>query len=298
MSIRENQDLNMGSKSSKAKEARRKRVETFKDTQRIISESKRLSASVENSEEEALILEDSSYKQISESREQKDTTFSVTHNRTLEAAAKAHKAYPDKRIAVLNFGSPYRAGGGVTEGAWSQEASLCHCTTLYPVLNSQSFYWKFYRGNNYKPSPKEVERVFYIKDITVFKSDTVTPELLPESEWFNIDVMTMIAPDLSVPKEIPYPNCYVMTSDAELFGILVKRAIHILSTAAYENADYLVLGAIGCGALNNNPQVVAKAFKTAIDNMPKYFEHIEFAVFCKPGDETNFNAFKKEFCAE
>ena len=53
-------------------------------------------------------------------------------------------------------------------------------------------------------------------------------------------------------------------NDAELFGYHVKRAIHMLTVAAYKGAEILVLGAFGCGAFQNDPKVVARAYKTAL----------------------------------
>ena len=39
--------------------------------------------------------------------------------------------------------------------------------------------------------------------------------------------------------------------------------------------------------INNNPETVAKAYKTAIDVFPKYFDEIEFTVYCRD-DKTNY----------
>ena len=38
--------------------------------------------------------------------------------------------------------------------------------------------------------------IIYTPDITVFKSDTDFPEILPESEWYKVDVLTCAAPNL------------------------------------------------------------------------------------------------------
>ena len=82
-------------------------------------------------------------------------------------------------------------------------------------------------------------------------------------------------------------------NDVELFGYHVKRAIHMLTVAAAKKADILVLGAFGCGAFHNDPDVVANAYKTALSVFPKVFEHIEFAVYCPPNDSSNYEAFYK-----
>ena len=84
-------------------------------------------------------------------------------------------------------------------------------------------------------------------------------------------------------------------NNAELFGYHVKRAIHLLTCAAAKGADILVLGAFGCGAFQNDPEVVARAYKTALQEFPKVFSRIEFAVYCPPGGSENYDAFKAEF---
>ena len=78
----------------------------------------------------------------------------------------------------------------------------------------------------------------------------------------------------------------------EQFGYHVRRAMHILTCAAAMGADTLVLGAFGCGAFRNEPQVVARAYKTALEEFPKVFRKIEFAVYFKPGSSENYDAFK------
>ncbi len=84
-----------------------------------------------------------------------------------------------------------------------------------------------------------------------------------------------------------------VSGDAELFGCHVKRAIHMLTCAADKGADMLVLGAFGCGAFQNNPEVVARAFKTALQEFPKVFRRVEFAVYCPPGGSRNYEVFKR-----
>lgn len=84
-------------------------------------------------------------------------------------------------------------------------------------------------------------------------------------------------------------------NQAELFGYHVKRAIHMLTVAASKGADILVLGAFGCGAFENDPRVVARAYKTALEEFPDVFRKIEFAVYCSPQNQENYEAFQKAF---
>ena len=63
--------------------------------------------------------------------------------------------------------------------------------------------------------------------------------------------------------------------------------------ASAQGADILVLGAFGCGAFQNNPEVVARAYKTALQEFPMVFRQIEFAVYCPPSGSRNYDVFKR-----
>ncbi len=65
--------------------------------------------------------------------------------------------------------------------------------------------------------------------------------------------------------------------------------------AAHKEVDILVLGAFGCGTFKNDPEVVARAYKTALNEFPKQFKRIEFAVYCPTVDTTNYSVFKRIF---
>lgn len=85
----------------------------------------------------------------------------------------------------------------------------------------------------------------------------------------------------------------VKVSNEELFDIHVSRATQIIKSAADNKADCLVLGAFGCGAFCNDPDVVARAYKEVLKTYRYYFEEIVFAVYCSPRDRSNYDAFRK-----
>ena len=58
-------------------------------------------------------------------------------------------------------------------------------------------------------------------------------------------------------------------------------------------AEVVVLGAFGCGAFMNNPEIVARAAKTVIAEYRYAFRAIEFAVYCSPKDEKNYKVFER-----
>ena len=74
-----------------------------------------------------------------------------------------------------------------------------------------------------------------------------------------------------------------------------SRIRRIFAVAAYERNDVLVLGAFGCGAFRNPPEVVAKVFHKVMDDYREYFETIEYAVFHTDKETENYKSFEYEF---
>ena len=65
-------------------------------------------------------------------------------------------------------------------------------------------------------------------------------------------------------------------SPEELKALHVSRARQILSAAAQEFVDVVILGAFGCGAFRNDPKVVASAYKEVV---PEFREHFQMDRF-------------------
>ncbi len=120
---------------------------------------------------------------------------------------------------------------------------------------------------------------------------------MPEDEWYDVDVITCASPNL---REKP-SNAYnsgdgsdaISITDNELMAIHVKRLKRILDVAVSEGDEVIILGAFGCGAFMNNPSVVALAAKNVIKDYMNAFKVIEFAVYCSPRDERNYEIFKR-----
>lgn len=78
----------------------------------------------------------------------------------------------------------------------------------------------------------------------------------------------------------------------KLYEINKKRAAHLLTIAAANDVDALVSGAFGCGAFENDPEVVAKAYAAVLEEYCQYFDEIRFAVYCTPRNMLNYEVFK------
>lgn len=90
-----------------------------------------------------------------------------------------------------------------------------------------------------------------------------------------------------------------MTLDyQQQLDIHMKRAKHLLHVAASNNVDILVLGAFGCGAFQNDPECVARAYRSALASYNGYFNVVEFAIYCSGTETKNYDAFSKMFSDE
>lgn len=197
------------------------------------------------------------------------------------------------RVAVLNFANPENPGGGVQNGAMAQEECLCRSSNLYPCLCDKSVFADFYLYHRNLRSFFYSDRLIYTKGVTVFKDDSDVPQLMPENEWFQVDVITCSAPYIARRK---YTNKTVLK---ELFKSRIKN---IFEAAVDNGAEVLVLGAFGCGAFKNPPEIVAKAFHEVIEENAYHtkFKRIVFAIKSTVGDDPymacpNITAFEEEF---
>lgn len=270
------------------------RIEIFKDTMDWITEDPMLSESVKRAKKNTTIFWEDDYPDFT-LEELHNTKITVTKNRSYEAAMKLEREIPESKIAVMNFANAFHAGGGVTKGSSAQEECLCRTSTLYPLLYRRTLRDTFYKHHHTLNTPKASDALIYTEGVIICKTDEDLPKRMPKADWVTVDVITVAAPDLRTKSNIHVPlvGGGSFMNDAELFGYHVKRAIHILTCAAAKGADTLVLGAFGCGAFQNNPEVVAKAYKVALNEFSNVFSRIEFAVYCSPRDEKNYEIFSR-----
>lgn len=194
------------------------------------------------------------------------------------------------KVAVLNFANPENPGGGVQLGAMAQEECLCRSSNLYACISSPNVFDEYYGYHRGIRSHFYTDRLIYTKNVTVFKDDSLVPQMLPENEWFEVDVITCAAPYLARRKH---------TNGAALFELFKSRIKNIFEAARDNNVDYLILGAFGCGAFKNPPLIVAEAFRRTIEeqNYLNDFKQIVFAIKPTGEDCPNLSIFSRQFDA-
>ena len=75
--------------------------------------------------------------------------------------------------------------------------------------------------------------------------------------------------------------------------MLTARIRRIFEIAATNGNEVLILGAFGCGAFRNPPQIVAEVFNAVMQDYLCYFDTIEYAVYHTEREVENYEAFRK-----
>ena len=204
----------------------------------------------------------------------------VSGKRSLQAAEVYAKQ--GKKVCVQSFASATNPGGGVVNGSSAQEECLCRCTTLYPCLNNDALWTVFYAPHRKVADPLYNNDCIYTPNVCVFKSDINFPEPLPKEDWWSVNILTCAAPNLRErPSNAMNPHAgdkAAKITPTELEKLLSARIRRIFEIAAANESEVLILGAFGCGAFRNPPQIVAKVFNAVMHDYLCYFDTIEYAV--------------------
>lgn len=272
---------------------RRENVEVFEDTQRLYSTNTVLKEAIQSANQKQQLYQEGVEVEGNIVQRDKPARIVVSKKRTLEAAS----AYVGKKVCILNFASATNPGGGVVKGSSAQEEAICRCSTLYPNLNEPKMWNGFYRPHRQELNPLHNDDCIYTPGVIAFKSDTDYPQMLPLNRCYKVNVITCAAPNL---REKPSNgmnsgdgDMAVKISNDDLQELHEKRMRRVLEITAKKGNDVVILGAFGCGAFRNPPEVVARAMKTVVEEYRNAFETIEFAVYCSPRDDSNYRTFKE-----
>jgi uncharacterized protein (TIGR02452 family) len=185
------------------------------------------------------------------------TVVQVVNDTTLVAARALTDA--GLRPAALNFANGVRPGGGFLGGALAQEEALCRCSGLYATLVDDPMYgYHAARG-----LPESSDWVVLSPTVPVFRTDAGA---WLDEPWL-LDFLTCAAP-------------YAPRVGQPRSGNLLRQRIErLLSVAAADGTDALVLGAWGCGVFGNDPNRTARDFRDVLEGpLGEAFRHVVFAV--------------------
>jgi uncharacterized protein (TIGR02452 family) len=209
------------------------------------------------------------------------TRIAVTNETSLEALVRLARENTDE-VLCLNFASAKNPGGGFLGGAQAQEESLARSSGLYTCLLSQPKFYEFHRKQQdllYSP------RMIYSPSVPVFKNDA-GENLMP----YNAAFITCAAPNAGA----------IASNQAQSIRqipeVLEQRAALVLGLAALKKHQRLVLGAWGCGVFRNDPNLVARVFKSLLETRFKnVFAEVVFAVYDSSKGKSVFSTFEGIF---
>lgn len=277
---------------------REKNIAVFEDTEKRCNTQETLMQAIALSNKKQRVYHEfEEMEKRSQTKPEKHTTVVISKKRSFEAAA----AYKDKKVCVLNFASATNPGGGVLHGSTAQEECLCRISTLYFNLKEKNIWNHFYGPHRRMNYAAYNDDCIYTPGVVVFKDDSANPEVLPEKDWYSVNVLTCAAPNLRErPSNAMNPNAgtkKVSLTSKELQEIHIKRGRRILEIAKANGNEVVILGAFGCGAFQNPPAVVADAYMKLLEEFDGEFDTIEFAVYCSPKDTANYDVFQRKIKA-
>ena len=271
-------------------------AKTFEDTLKLCRDNKHLRRSIENSISLQKFIKESDHvrRSVAKPYSQRAAVI-VSDMRALEAVqAYCSMDYPYKYGHAAVFSSTWDCPGGrVSSGENGLQESLCRCTTLKPCLDDCEA--SFYRSRGRMNTPLFNNDVILTPKVTVMKEDGYDCRIMPESEWFEIDVISCIPPDLtSLMSTGRYEKPIAITALSEelLTGIIENRFRRMLGVALESGCNSVVIGALGCGRAKNPAGVVAKAAANAVRDYLYAFRNIIFAVHDE-SDHKVFRTFQK-----
>jgi len=205
----------------------------------------------------------------------------ISHTRILEAAKRRSSEYKDSRIGMVNFASAVNPGGGVIKGRDTQEESLCRCTTLYPCLCTTRLIEEYYSNNRMEGNQLYIDACIFTPGIICIKTDTEYPRLVPEQEWFMVDVIScsVANPGGNLKNTVSLPaETGLFMEEFKRIEILTKQIRGILQVAADNRIDILILGVLNNNVFCDSSNMILDILKKSLKEYEYSFKAVELAL--------------------
>lgn len=209
---------------------------------------------------------------------QYQTKFIVHSKDTINAALDLKEKGVDP--CAINMANRFVEGGGVEDGCPAQEEALCRRTNLISALKTQKY-----------PFPKTGG--IYAPGVSVFREEGNGESGYGFMEKVEkLSFISVAAYDLrgksSQIESLENDKDYMKdTRD------IIKNMLRMLINKGH---THIVLGALGCGAFENPPILMAKIFKEIFqeDEFKGQFEEVIFAILQQYNkDKANVDAFSE-----
>lgn len=203
------------------------------------------------------------------------------YNQTTLAVAEARVAQ-GYRVAILNFASATSPGGGWLHGARAQEETLARSSTLVHSLRDDAFYFDMTHHTN----PFYNDTVLVSPAVPFFRHHNGQ---FIDTPW-QADVITSAAVHAKA------VHTYMSDRVGEIALHMEYRTQKVFQVATTLDADILILGAWGCGAFGNDPELIAQMMAEMMHVVDmRRFAAIDFAVADMYDPPLNYQAFASRF---
>jgi uncharacterized protein (TIGR02452 family) len=170
-----------------------------------------------------------------------------------------------QNVVIMNFANRFRPGGGYLTGAMAQEEDLCRlCPQLWSSLNKFQY-------------PFEQDDILVTPNVIISRDSDANYEILPVNKQRTVGFVSVAAQDL---KREQFDKECVQRTLQNMFSAVEK---------CVPDTDTLILGAWGCGAFGNDPNIMSFVMNEAVLIYGGYFKRIVFSI--PPGP--NYDAFNK-----
>ncbi|KAL4079127.1 hypothetical protein J3A83DRAFT_4356108 [Scleroderma citrinum] len=197
------------------------------------------------------------------------------------------------RIALLNFASATRPGGGFLNGAQAQEESIARSSTLYPSLmtdTAQQFYklhGKDRQGGFY------YHAMIYSPGIVILRDD--------KGDWvspFEVDILTCAAVnagDVRTKNAKSSNPVETQRLERRIEAAMRERMARILFLFEQQGVKNIVLGSFGTGVFRNDIEVISNIWAELLTGSGARYKHsFDRIVFAVLGNKT-YTTFKGSF---
>lgn len=174
---------------------------------------------------------------------------------------------------ILNFANGVHPGGGWAHYAMAQEECIMRASGGYASMIAKQ---EFYQSNSHN-SALSTDSLIYSPDVPFFRNSK--NKFLEEP--FSISMITSPA--------VIAAACHL--SQKKIREIMEKRCRKIIQCAINQKDKVIALGAFGCGAFRNDPNVIAGIFKQILidEDYKSYFDYIVFPIPEYHGNVRSFN---------
>ena len=182
------------------------------------------------------------------------------------------------RVAALNFASAKNPGGGFLNGSQAQEESLARSSALYPSLCRARPYYDLHRAGS---SCLYTDAMILSPDCPIIRDEEGRLLDAPQTATF----LTSAAPNAGA----------IQAEERPLLRETLRRRAHrVLSLAASQGHESLVLGAWGCGVFRNDPEMVAGVFADLLrGEWAGRFRCVVFSVLDDSPGQAKLHAFQR-----